>query len=423
MVEVARLSAPRFVIAVVLSLLAVPAPAQTTEQCNTSKEGYTYFVYVPKTYSDDNPAGIHVFFSGQGGCANNGSFGQWAKTLERHNLIGINLQYADGKNDVDTGGKTQAAVEALQGVIGKYKILPGRGMVGSFSGGGLPHAGLLAAAAKGGGPLPFCHSSLYGSNYWQRIRSNAGMSWTVAIGSEEWGMGKPTLGDTQNDRAAELYALAARGGCPDVYLRIQKGKGHSISGADVQAASDAFERSDLAFIGFFYAPDFPERELKPIITAANRLDLALASKQVEKLVADAKAPEEVLAKARKVKERLDARIDHVIRVGKDLAEKDPGLCEFYGKIYLKQLRTHPREDELKTALDDARKTDAYRKSAKAFQSFISTFARGHNTIFPSTANAAVHPDAAKFLQDLHDDAVPASLIGLMTGEILKLVEP
>jgi hypothetical protein len=79
-------------------------------QCHTSREGYDYWVCVPSSYSDDNPAGIHIYFHGQGGQKSAPHFGQWAENfLDTYNLIGINMQYQDGDNAKDTVGKTAAA--------------------------------------------------------------------------------------------------------------------------------------------------------------------------------------------------------------------------------------------------------------------------------------------------------------------------
>ena len=89
---------------VLLAAAPLHAGRKTQIQCE-GREGYSFFVYVPDSYSEDNPAGIHMFFNGQGGCANNGDFGRWARTCEQHNLIGINMQYKDGDNARDTGGK------------------------------------------------------------------------------------------------------------------------------------------------------------------------------------------------------------------------------------------------------------------------------------------------------------------------------
>ena len=65
------------------SLPPIPKPSENkgkpgTYQAKTSHEGCNYYVYVPKSYSDDNPAGLHLYFHGQGGQGGASGFGQWA---------------------------------------------------------------------------------------------------------------------------------------------------------------------------------------------------------------------------------------------------------------------------------------------------------------------------------------------------------
>jgi len=56
-------------------------------QCTTSHAGYNYYVCVPKGYSDESPAGLHLYFHGQGSGGSAPNFGQWAKHfLEPFNL-------------------------------------------------------------------------------------------------------------------------------------------------------------------------------------------------------------------------------------------------------------------------------------------------------------------------------------------------
>ena len=122
-----------------------PAPSANkgrvgTYQAKTSVAGCNYYVYVPRSCSDANPAGLHLFFHGQTGQGGAPDFGLWARDfLEPQNLIGINMQYLDGDNMKDTPGKVAAAVEAIEQVMADYKVIQGRGVVASFSGGGLPH--------------------------------------------------------------------------------------------------------------------------------------------------------------------------------------------------------------------------------------------------------------------------------------------
>ena len=120
-------------------------------QSKTSRPGYNYNVYVPASYSDENPAGLHLFFHGQASQGSAKYFGQWAANfLDKFNLIGINMQYEDGDNAKDTEGKVKSAQEAVAQTIADYKIVPGRGVICSFSGGGLPHSLFYDGQAKTG---------------------------------------------------------------------------------------------------------------------------------------------------------------------------------------------------------------------------------------------------------------------------------
>ena len=136
-----------------------------TYQVKTSKAGYNYYVCVPPGYAEENPAGLHLFFHGQNGQGGAPNFGQWAKHfLDKYNLIGINMQFEDGDNAKDTEGKVKAAQEALAQTIADYRIVAGRGVVSSFSGGGLPHALFYDGQAKNGRsatwPFSFITSSV-----------------------------------------------------------------------------------------------------------------------------------------------------------------------------------------------------------------------------------------------------------------------
>ena len=73
------------------SVLAAPAPLwmqgktepsankgkSGSYHCKTSHKGYNYWLYIPNSYSDDNPAGLHIFFHGQGSSGGAKSFWSW----------------------------------------------------------------------------------------------------------------------------------------------------------------------------------------------------------------------------------------------------------------------------------------------------------------------------------------------------------
>ncbi|MFA7237491.1 MAG: hypothetical protein WC058_11560 [Phycisphaeraceae bacterium] len=190
-------------------------------------EQYNYHVGVPESYDPRQGAGIHLFFHGQGKDGGVESLGSWKSICEPNHLIVINMQFLDGNNLVDTGGKVRAAMQAAEQVIADYHIiLPSRGIIASFSGGGLPHA-LYAGQSSRTGPSaawPFPCMALYGSNYWSSLSPTRKMCYFVGLGEKEWHMGGPTLDDTQTSRARELFNNAPRIGC-DFVFRVEKGKG------------------------------------------------------------------------------------------------------------------------------------------------------------------------------------------------------
>jgi len=402
---------------------AGPAPSANkgktgTYECKTSHTGCNYYVFVPQSYSEDNPAGIHIYFHGQGGGNGAPNFGQWTKHfLEPHNLIGINMQYTDGDNGKDTSGKVEAAVEAIRQTMADYKILFGRGAVGSFSGGGLPHEQLMDKFGKhalgGTAPCPFNHSALYDSNYWGDPTGLPPMSWFVGLGTKEWDMGKPTLGTSQTRKAEQLFSAALKGGCPDLYFKITKDKGHSISDDDVRDSAAQFRRSDLAFAPFLYDKDYPEPQLAPIVRAANALALGKAVTSLERLAADTKADEKVKAKAAALKKKIDDRIEAVLALAKELGQDDPVLCNYYGAIFALQLGTHPKAKELKEILAEARKRPGYAAAPPLFV----PFANGMKSMFSGSALA---PAASKFLEDVKAKAGEKSLMGKMATEFLAM---
>jgi hypothetical protein len=390
-------------------------------ECKTSKDGYNYWVCVPKAYSEDNPAGLHLFFHGQGGGASASHFDLWARHfLEPHNLIGINMQYADGDNAKDTAGKVEAAIEAIRQTAADYKIIVGRGACGSFSGGGLTHERLFEKfgryAAGRPGPCLFNHAALYDSNYFGDPTSVPPMSWFISLGGKEWGMGQPTLGTSQPKRAEQCFNAALKGGCPDAYLKIIKDKGHDILDVDVRDSAAQFRRSDLAFAPFLYERDYPEPQVAVIVRLANALALGRAAASADRILADAKADEKVKAKAKAVKTRIEARIDAVLTLAKELADADAALTAYYGNIFTNQLGPHPKAKDLRDMLAAARKQPTYQPGLTADANFWTNF----RNVFQGSSLA---PGAAKFLEDTKAKAGEKSLVGKMAAEFLLMQGP
>jgi hypothetical protein len=385
----------------------------------TGNPTYKYFVYVPKSYSGDSPAGLHVYFHGQSGQGGAQHFGQWAKHFcEPLNLIGINMQYNDGDNGRDTDGKAEAAVEAIRKTAEEFRVVLGRGAVGSFSGGGLPHAKLFSRFAKlaagGPAPCPFNHAALYGSNYWSDPTQSPPMSWYVGVGTGEWGMGQPTLGSSQVRRAEQLFAGVLKGGFPDAQFKVIAGKGHSIADEDVAASAAQFRRSDLALAPFLYEPAWKDSPLLPVVRQANTLALGQAAARLKKMAADPKADPAVKTAAEDLDRRIEARVDAILALVAELAQKDPALCGLYGRLFAQQLAGHPRAKDLAAALAEAKKRPEFAPAGAAFQQFCAKF----KDVIGSGPNLA--PGAGKFLEDVRTKAGPESLVGTMAADLLKL---
>jgi hypothetical protein len=384
-----------------------------TYSVSTSKPGYNYYVYVPKSYSDDDPAGIHLYFPGQGGFRSAPDFGTWAKYfLEPYNLIGINMQYMDGDNLKDTGGKVAAAVEAIAQVNADYKIIRGRGVICSFSGGGFPHTLMgrkYGMAGASPGEWPFSHAAAYDSNMNSSIKGWAAMSWFVGLGSKEWGFVR--IGPAMTDRAHELFEEAAAGRCQDVYLKFTLDKGHGMSDEDCAESAKIFHRSDLASRAFLYEPDFAGTALEFIVKKANRLELGAAATDLKNLLAGTSLKPEIRKKAETVQDRIDKRVDAVIEVSKDLAQNDPLLWGFYGGVFAKQLRGHSRFDEFKKIEPPKGKRHDPNWALSLFASDLKTFFANGPVLSPGTR---------ELLEKVKVTAGEQSSLGRMATEFLML---
>jgi hypothetical protein len=401
-----------------------PAPSANkgrvgTYPAKTSIAGCNYYVYVPKSCSDANPAGLHIFFHGQGGQGGAPSFDQWAKDfLEPQNLIGINMQYLDGDNMKDTPGKVAAAIEAITQVMADYKVIEGRGVIASFSGGGLPHmllAVMYGRAEAKKGTWFFNHSAAYDSNCVKSAKGLMPMSWFFGLGSEEFDLA--LLGRSQTSRAQELFEEAATlpGRCPDAYLKIIKGKGHSIAPEDVTASAQMFRRSDLAFAPFLYEPDYAGAALEAAVKKANLLDLGGAATDVKRLLANEKLMPDVRVSAEVVRIKIEKRVDAVLALATSLSQDDPLLWWYYGKLFAKQLTGHPRVAELKKL------PPLTPEQQKDVEWALNAFARHLRDFF--TAGAHLNAEGLPILQKIPARAGEKSSLGRMAAEFLLLQPP
>ncbi|MBA2480047.1 MAG: hypothetical protein H0V44_05240 [Planctomycetes bacterium] len=380
----------------------------------TRHAGINYYVRVPPTYSAAEPAGIHLHFHGQSSQGTAPYFDHWTKHfLSPYNLIGINMQYMDGDNGKDTQGKLTAAREAIAQVMADYKVIPGRGVICSFSGGGLVHALFTAQhAQERGADWPFCQVALYSSNYRLDATTGVPMGWYIGVGGKEWSLAN--LGQDAKGRTTELLLATAKGGNPDLYFNVIKEKDHIILDVDVQEAATIFPRVDLAYAPFLYAPDFPDKELRHVVDAANALQIGIAKNALAKVLAKAGIPEALKKKAQDIEARIDARIARLIALTTELAANDPVLASFYGQLYLAQCKGIPAEKELRTILAAAAKQKGFSAALTAHAQFAKAFSE----LFPGDYRVAQAKE--KDLEALATYFPPGSQIGRMIANFLSL---
>jgi hypothetical protein len=325
------------------------------------------------------------------------------------------MQYEDGDNQKDTAGKVKAAQEAIAQVCADYKVIVPRGAVGSFSGGGLPHGLMNSLFAQALSPQwPFCHSSLYSSNYFQTTAGCVPMSWFIAVGTDEWTLAD--LGKTAISRTAELYQATSKRGCPDIRFHLSK-KGHTITAADVEKSAQAFAISDLAFGAFLYAPDYPDKELQQLVALANNQQLSNAVSNAEKLLAKKSLAEDLRPKIEALLVLFRERQDKIITKLKQLPQDDPVLAAWYGPLLLNQLTAHADVKSVKiefvTALKGKEVQQTMASHAELARQFLTLFGAGGS-------NPGLVPDKKELLKVLGPTLPATSRAGMMVDELLNL---
>ncbi len=404
---------------------APPAVAKPSEnrarlgnyQAKTSFPAYNYYVCVPKSYDEDHPAGLHLFFHGQNNSGAAKEWDRWTKPfLEPFTLIGINMEFTDDDNFRDQENKVKATLEAIAQVTADYKVVAPRGAVASFSGGGVIHAMLGDLHGRARSPQwPFCHSTSISSSYDRDPSLCAPMSWCVLIGTDEWGLFN--IGGNAVKRAGELYqGTLNKGGNPDIRFLASR-RGHTISEQDLAASAACFALSDLAFGAFLYAPDHPEKELRTIVDQANRQQPAAASAALAKLLARPTLAPALRTKAEALRATIDARQTRIVTVLSSLPQDDPVLAAWYGPLLLAQLKGHAQEKELKTALITAGKS----KDTQAALAAHFELARLFPLLFGANGgNPGVVPDKRPQLAGLAPHLPATSRAGTMIAELQAL---
>ncbi|MFA7238155.1 MAG: hypothetical protein WC058_14925 [Phycisphaeraceae bacterium] len=392
---------------------------------------YNYHVLVPESYTPEKGAGIHLFFHGQGKGPGIESLKQWGKDFcEPHRLIAINMQYLDGDNQTDTAAKLKAAMQAVEQVMADYHVIPGRGIIASHSGGGMPHALFYVQHAndRPGPTWPFSCSALYGSNFWTRFRfqdnrnyhadttitPTRDLCWFVGLGEKEWPMGGPPLAVTQIKCARDLFAGTGRAGF-DLVFRVEKDKGHSISQGDRQAAAALFRRHDLACDPFVYEPQFTDPEVRPQAQRANQLQLGPVLAALTRTLAKDKLKDETRKQAELLKSLVDERAAAVLALGAELAEKDPLLFINYQKQLDTQLKGTPQEAAWKETSQAFAKKWSKPKVGSAAQMLSQMFPQLFTPAMPGVPTQSINS-----LQSMIPVLGPDSSYGKMIAEWLEL---
>lgn len=405
------------------SLVPVCAPSANHGRTGTyhvdivGQSGYGYYVCVPPTYDEHHPAGLHLFFHGQGGQSGAPSFDAWnGPFLSRYNLIGINMQYMDGDNMRDSAGKARAARIAVAQVIADYKILVGRGIICSFSGGGVPH-GLINAASQQvrGRAFPFCEVALYSSNFRQDISRTCPLAWAISVGEDEWPLA--TLGADAVRRMNELYQGVPRGTNPDICFTVLPHKGHSIHPTEIAHAADAFERADLAFAPFVYAADFPEPALRSIVAACDALAVGPASQRLTKLAASATLAPKLRPQVEALQALCQARLARLVSCGEHLAAEDPVLASYYLPRFIAEADGTSEAAILRQQLHACQHRPTYRTTCDAYLAFLRRFpqllpGQGSSPI-PPPAQVPVLRELVPPLGDTQTGMVAAGLLALV----------
>lgn len=380
-----------------------------TYQVESGSPGNSYYVSVPNLPPGTH-VGLHLFFHGQNGQGGAGSFGLWEKRLlEPFALIGINMCYADGDNLKDTAGKVAAAKAAVLQVMADYPVVPGRGMVACFSGGGLPCGLWYGESARNRGPAwPFTALALYSSNFRQGVQPLPDTGWFVGVNQQEWTLAQ--LGATQTARFGEALAALAKSGPDQRFLSIP-GVGHSIDDRAVEAAAALFRRIDLGYAPFIHVPTGTPKPLLGIIAGANAGQLGQAAGALGKLKPGA-VPAEAVAD---LQQRIDARAKEQVALIGELAGSDPHLAVFYGMRFSKGLKGHPREAELSAALAPLLKD---RKPTQAAAAAMDAFAK----LFPQAfaKDATIAAAAVPALEQMVKAAGERSNLGRMAADLLAL---
>jgi hypothetical protein len=226
------------------------------------------------------------------------------------------------------------------------------------------------------------------------------------VGQGEWTLA--ALGADGLSRMTELQSDTNTGAPSDLYFKVIKGKGHSIADEEVAESVNGFRRGDLAFAPFVYGPDYAEKEFRVIVEDCNGLVLGKAATAIDRL------PEALKPKGAKLREKIDARVQAILALAKELGENDPVLTSFYGPLFSRQLQGLPEAKELKEILSAAAKRPGHAKTL----ALVPAFQKNYRSIFENSG--MMSPAQAPFLEQVKSIAGPTSQMGHMAADYLLL---
>lgn len=346
---------------------------QTYYICSTSEPEYEYSLWIPSTYSEDNPAGLLLFFHGQGTGKEEGKrmAGRW-DPYNKRNFICINMMYHKfpfgngqwGDNTKDVQGKVKAAKQAIAQTMAEYKIVMGRGVVASFSGGGIPLEMFLGETQKSklGENWPFAQVLTLSSNAASFRSSASFMSWCVFVGTKEWNLAD--LGSTALSRYKMVLAGKAGGPMQENLFYPVKGMDHEIKQTpEVDMAAEVWDRIEADFVPYIYTPDYTEKELATCVRLAQSHEYEKAMTELTKVRTDAKVPAEKLDKLEKL---IKKQQEHLSKVANDLVEKkDLVPACYYLDLLVKRAPASEEAKAAKTKSAELRKSPEYTAQAAA----------------------------------------------------------
>lgn len=393
-----------------------------TYQAETGIADYHYWVYVPKSYAKANDAGISLFFHGQNSQRGAANFpGTLIQMLERHRLIGINMQYMDGNNTKDTNGKVDAAIIALGQIMADYRVLPGRGNISCFSGGGHPSSLLMqrlarrSAGARIGRDWPFCQASIYGTNFSDYKGDYADlitMNWQFCLGEKEWNLYQfgPRL------TAISAALLHAPHTSRDINLKMTIDKGHTITADDLAASAAMFERSDI-----MHAPFIPEHGLADDTglaacrDAARERNLQEAITRATRVADDRTASSTVRRQAKAIVSLINERADVMVGLVTHLSKTDPVLATYYVSEALRQVQgleqPTKRLERLRDALLNAKPVVTANAAAEQWIQRYPDLIGG---------NGLLKPEHRPWVESIIASSIPGSSIHTWASEYLAM---